>query len=332
MTRKRASRVECQLCPKGCILSDGHRGDCRSRVNINGRIKALSFNRPVSVHLDPIEKKPLSHFHPGAMIFSLACAGCNLHCLGCQNWEISQANPEDVPAYHMTADQVVAATRRMSSSLIALTYTEPVVSYEYSMAIARAARAANMKTVLVTAAYCNPKPWRALCKACDAANIDLKFMDNDLYRKYTTGTVKEVLRNIEIALEERVWTEVTNLLLPGVNDKPGDVGRMARWLVEHVGPDVPLHLSRFSPRYKLTNMPSTPLASLVRGRQEAREAGLHHVYIGNVTTKGGNDTVCPHDGTTVIERVGYRIVRNDLGADGKCPTCKRPVAGVWSGL
>jgi len=206
----------------------------------------------------------------------------------------------------------VAATRRAQARLIALTYTEPIVSYEYSVAIAQAASAAGMETALVSAAYCEEKPWRALCKVVQAATIDVKFIDDALYRKYCDGMLAPVQRALEIAREEQVWLEISNLVIPGLNDHAGDVGRLAQWIVRALGPDVPFHLLAFTPRYKLTNVPPTPLASLVRGRQEAQDAGVRHVYVGNLAVPGGEDTLCPSCKAALVTRVGHAVQANKL--------------------
>ncbi|MFQ5645696.1 MAG: AmmeMemoRadiSam system radical SAM enzyme [bacterium] len=324
-----SSPVECELCPKACRIEHGFSGDCRVRVNINGRLISLVYGRPVAVHLDPIEKKPLFHFLPGTRIFSLATAGCNLHCQNCQNWQISQANPEETDAYDLPPKKVIERAIRNRCPSIAYTYSDPSIYYEYAYDTSLMARDAGIKNVLVTAGYLSPAPGRKLARVVDAANIDLKFFDDRLYKKVTSGSLKPVLNNIEISKEEGVWVELTNLLIPTLNDDLKMIARMCRWIVKHAGPETPLHFSRFHPDYKMRNLPPTPADFMKKAVKVAKENGLRHVYLGNLLSETGENTYCPMDNTLLIERTGYTIMRYNLDEQGRCPVCQTRLSGVF---
>jgi pyruvate formate lyase activating enzyme len=320
--------VQCQLCPKACRIAPGQSGECRIRINVDGRLLAVTHGFPCAVHVDPIEKKPLFHFLPGTPIFSIATAGCNLHCKNCQNWEISQANPEDIQAYDLPPDKVVEVARARGCTSIAYTYTEPLVYYEYALEASTRAREAGLRNVLVTAGYVNPAPARRLFEVTDAANIDLKAMDDGFYRDVCSATLGPVLDTLVLAREMGVWVEVTNLVIPTLNDEPAMIRKLARWVVDNLGADTPVHFSRFSPRFKMQNLPPTPESTLLEARAEAQDAGVRHVYIGNVPGSEGETTFCPEDGTRLIRRIGFTVESSAL-KDGCCPGCGTPVAGVW---
>jgi pyruvate formate lyase activating enzyme len=323
--------VQCELCPKACVIAAGERGDCRIRVNLEGELRAVTYGLPTAVHIDPIEKKPLNHFRPGSAILSVATVGCNLHCRNCQNWTLSQANPEDVDNVSLPPDALVALARRQQVPMVAFTYSEPLTYYEYTLEGAEAARAAELDSVLVSAGYANPTPLRRLYKAISAANVDLKAFSDEFYRSVCGGTLKPVLDGLVIAKEEDVWLEVTNLVIPTLNDDPKMLAAMARWMVENLGADTPLHLSRFTPRYRLENLPPTPEQTLDRLADVAQEEGLHYVYVGNVLGSGRQNTRCWNCQLMLVERRGYVIVHNALSATGgRCPRCGTRVAGVWS--
>jgi pyruvate formate lyase activating enzyme len=321
--------VQCSLCPKECRIGEGQAGDCRIRMNLDGRLRAVTYGLPVAVHVDPVEKKPFYHWYPGARILSLATAGCNLHCQGCQNWEISQANPEGVEAHPIAPDEAVAIAAREGVRLLAFTYTEPFAYYEYAYDTAVAARLAGMKTALVTAGYVNETPARAMFKVVDAATIDVKAFDEGFYRDVCGGGLRPVLRTLEVAREEGAWLEVSNLIVPGMSDDPGKIRLLARWIREHLGADTPLHFLRFTPRYRMENLPPTPVKTLEWAWKTALDEGLRFVYVGNVPGHASEATRCPSCGRVVVARTGYRDVRSEAGADGKCPACGAAVAGRW---
>lgn len=320
--------LECELCPKMCRIAEGQSGECRVRVHLDGKLHSVIYGLPCSVHVDPIEKKPLFHFHPGSTILSIATVGCNLHCLNCQNWQISQANPEDGEHYDVPVDKLLALARRSESRSIAYTYTDPSIYFEYARDAAKAARAEGLRNVLVTAGYMNPAPARELLAVADAANVDLKSIRDDFYRQICDATLAPVQTYLKLAREAGVWVEVTNLVIPTLNDGEDDLRQLAEWIRDALGPDVPLHFSRFAPRYRLQNLPPTPESALDRARRIAMDVGLRYVYVGNVRGTEGENTYCPGCGTAVIERFGYQIRSMRLRA-GKCPQCATPVAGVW---
>ncbi len=322
--------VTCELCPHQCVIPEGAAGDCRIRVNLGGRLRATTYGRPSSIHIDPIEKKPLYHFRPATPILSLATAGCNLHCLNCQNWQISQRGGEEMEeVYRAEPEELVAAAREQGCPSLAYTYSEPIVWYEYVEDTARLARAAGLANVFVTAAYINPKPLRRLCRVLDATQADLKAFDDGFYRRINGASLKPVLDALVIFREEGVWLEVSNLVIPTLNDDLAMIRRMVAWIISALGPDTPLHLLGFHPQYRMRNLPPTPAETLKRARAEALDAGLAYVYIGNVAGDAGNSTWCPRDGTLLIGRSGFVITHYALTPQGRCPTCGESIPGVW---
>jgi pyruvate formate lyase activating enzyme len=316
------------LCPKECTLSPGEAGDCRVRVNLDGRLRSLVYGFPCAINVDPVEKKPFFHFLPGTTMLSLATVGCNLHCLNCQNWEISQANPEDSTASQCPPEQVVGLAQQHRCRSVACTYTEPLVYYEYTLDIARSARNAGVRTVLVTAAYISPEPWKRLLEVVDAVTIDLKFMSDDLYHTVCDASLKPVLDAIVAAKEAGVWVEVSNLVIPTLNDRPEDLRRLSQWVKDSLGVETPLHFLGFYPRYKMQHLPPTSDHTLQMARDAAKAVGLKFVYVGNVTCPDGQDTHCPSCDRLLVERSGFTVLQNRI-RDGHCPDCGKAVAGVW---
>jgi pyruvate formate lyase activating enzyme len=319
----------CELCPKRCRIEEGRSGDCRARIVVDGEPRAVTYGRPCTVHIDPIEKKPLFHFLPGTRIFSVATAGCNLHCKNCQNWTISQAAPQDVRNLRLPPDRLTAAASAQGCRSIAYTYTEPVIYYEYVLDSSILARERGLRNVTVTAGFINEEPLKRLCGVIDASNTDLKAFSDNFYREVCDARLKPVLDGLALMKQEGVWVEVTNLVIPTFNDDPDMIRRMCGWILAHLGADTPLHFSRFHPMYKLRNLPPTPVDFLMKARREAMEIGLHYVYVGNVLGTDAENTYCPRDGTLLIRRMGYSILENVL-KDGRCPKCNEKIAGVWS--
>jgi len=324
-----AEAIQCALCPKACIIEPGQSGECRIRVNLAGTLRAVTYGFPCSVHLDPIEKKPLFHFLPGTQILSLATVGCNLHCKFCQNWEISQRNPETVAASPCTPEQVPGIAKREGVASVAYTYTEPLAYYEYTLDCCTACRKAGLKNVLVTAGYINKEPLKALCEVADAANIDLKAYSDTFYRDICGGSLKPVLDTLVLTKSMGLVVEVTNLVVPTLNDSDDGLTKLSRWVKENMGAETPLHFSAFTPRYQMRHLPPTPPETLLRARELARAEGLKHVYIGNVLAKDGGNTVCSTCGMRLIERQRYVVVRNRLDTEGRCPICRSEVYGLW---
>jgi pyruvate formate lyase activating enzyme len=327
------SAVKCTLCPHECVLRPGERGGCRARINYQGKLVTLVYGKAISANpYDPVEKKPLFHFLPGARCFSIATAGCNLHCKFCQNYSISQLNPEDADprdVYDLPPDQVAALAARNGCRAVAYTYSEPIIYFEYTRDCQRAARALGIKNILVTAGYINEKPLRELCRETDAINLDIKSFDDDFYRNVCGGSLEPVLKGLRTMQEEGVWLELTNLVVPTLNDNLETIKRMCGWIVKNAGPEAPLHFSRFHPMYQLTQLPPTPAEILIQARETALAEGIRYVYVGNVEVAGGGDTVCPGCRRTLIRRQGYTILELNLKG-GKCAFCGREIPGRWS--
>ena len=275
-------RVECQLCPHRCRIADGKTGICCSRRNVEGVLVSEVYGKPCSLAIDPIEKKPLYHFHPGTKCLSLACTGCNFHCQNCQNHEISQVSPTDVGHYRLAPADVVSLCREHHCPGIAYTYTEPLTYIEYVTDTARLARESGLWNILVTAGYVCQEPLNDLLPYLDAANIDLKSFSDDIYQRVSGGRLSTVLDTILTMHRAGVWVELTNLIIPGVNDDMQMIRRMCRWIAANGLADNPLHFSRFFPHYRMLDVPPTPVRTLNEARQIAYEEGISHVYLGNV--------------------------------------------------
>ena len=321
-------KVQCELCPKMCLIEPGQSGECRVRINIDGVLRTVVYGFPCSIRTDPVEKKPLFHFLPGTPILSIATVGCNLHCRNCQNWEISQANPEDSRAVSCPPKRLVELTQNQRCPSLAYTYTDPVIYYEYTYDTAKLARDKGIRNVLVTAGYINPEPWKRLLEFIDAANIDLKGMTDKFYREVCSATLKPVQDALVMAKAAGVMVEVTNLVIPTLNDKPEEIGELARWVRANLGTDTPIHFSQFYPRYQMLHLPPTPAQTLEKARQIAISEGLHYAYIGNISSKEGQNTYCPSCKTLLIERSGFTVLQNRL-TNGRCPDCSTEIYGVW---
>lgn len=324
----KSGKVVCGICPHRCILAPGDRSVCRSKVNLGGTLYSLAYGNPCAVNIDPIEKKPLFHFKPRSKSFSIAAAGCNLRCLNCQNWEISQARPHEVRHHELFPDQVVETARKSGSISIAYTYSEPVTFFEYTLDTATRARKAGIDNILVSAGYINPRPLRELCKVLDGANINLKSMSDEIYRRLNGARLDPVLSTFKTLHRQGVHFEMTNLVVPGYVDDPDMVKRMCQWILENLGPDYPLHFLRFFPRYKLDRLAPTPVSTLTRFRELAMAEGIRYVYVGNVPGHEGNHTRCHQCGKLLIERQGYMIPTVNL-VGGRCKFCDTPIPGVW---
>ena len=320
--------LKCLRCPNECTIKEGELGDCHNHLNYNGKLYTIAYGNPCAVHIDPIEKKPLMHFLPESNAFSIATAGCNLACLNCQNWSISQKSPRETRNFDLMPDKVVEAAIESDCESIAYTYSEPITFYEYAYDTAILARNAGIKNVMVSAGYINEEPMRKLARVMDAANIDLKSFKDSIYLKLNAGKLEPILRTLKILNEEGVWLEITNLIVPGWTDDFDMIREMCDWLYENGFADNPLHFSRFQPLYKLTQLPPTPLSSLTKARKIALDAGIKYVYIGNVPGTEAENTFCPNCHKTLIKRRGYMVLSNHI-KNGKCEYCNEPIAGVW---
>jgi len=319
--------VQCGTCPHECVVLPDKRGRCRTRVNIDGKLYTISFGNPCTANVDPVEKKPLLHFYPGTKAFSIAVAGCNFRCLNCQNWEISQTSPDKTRNYSYPPQEVVSMATRYGCRSIAYTYSEATTFYEYMFDTAVAARKAGVKNIWVTNGYMSQEALGRLCDVIDAVNIDLKSFSETIYMNLNGGHLGPVLESLKTVHQRNVWLEMTNLMIPTYNDNMEMVKRMCAWILENLGPDYPLHFSRFHPQYKLVHLPPTPVEVLVGAREIAKQAGLHYVYIGNVPGLAEN-TECSKCKKEIVQRRGYTVLANHVN-HGKCEFCKAPVSGRW---
>jgi pyruvate formate lyase activating enzyme len=322
------SLIRCQLCARNCMLREGDRGLCRARVNVNGELRSLVYGRPITIHVDPIEKKPFYHFLPGAAAYSLATSGCPLRCKFCQNWEISQSRPEDYAQTPVSPKQVAEAAVERGAPVIAFTYNEPTVFIEYLTDIARAGRPLGRKSVLVSCGYMTEAPLKEMCEVLDAIKVDLKGFSETFYNEVSEAELKPVLRSIRQIARSGTHLEIVNLMVPSLNDSEELVTDLTEWIAGELGPDVPLHFTRFHPDYQLTNMPPTPIRTLERAREIAMARGIRYCYVGNAPGHPGNHTYCPGCGKTVIEREGFLVSAINL-KDGCCARCGTHIPGVW---
>jgi len=319
---------KCQLCPNECNIKEGDPGDCRTRVTENGKLYSIAYGNPCSANIDPIEKKPLFHFLPQSRVFSVATAGCNLACLNCQNWQISQKSPKETRNYELMPPDLVASAKKNNCDSIAYTYSEPIVFYEYMYDTAQIAKEQGIKNVMITAGYIKEKPLRNLCKYIDAANVDLKSFSNETYMRLNAGDLDTVLKTLKILKEEGVWLEITNLIVPDWTDDLDMIEEMCNWLYENGFADNPLHFSRFTPLYKLKHLPPTPASTLNKAREIAFSAGLKYVYIGNAPGNEGEDTYCPNCNKNIINRRGFYILQMHV-TNNQCDYCGEEISGVW---
>jgi pyruvate formate lyase activating enzyme len=324
-----ARGIMCRICPNECVLKEGEISKCNNRKVYKSSLYTLAFGNPCSVNVDPIEKKPLFHFLPGSKAYSIATAGCNLVCLNCQNWTISQTSPDKTRNYDMMPDKVVEQAIMNNCRSIAYTYSEPTTFYEYVYETSILARKAGIKNVVKSNGYINPEPLKKLCSVIDAANIDLKSFNESTYLKLTGGKLKPVLDSLKVYREMGIWLEITNLVVPAWTDKLDEIRMMCRWLADNGFEKTPLHFSRFYPLHKLEQLPPTPLEVLQNAAKVATDEGLKYVYTGNVPGNEIADTKCFSCGSKVVLRQGFRIVSNNI-KDNKCSKCGKTIEGVWN--
>jgi len=321
--------IQCDLCPKRCRVSKGKRGACRVRENRDGKYYSLVYGNPCAVHLDPIEKKPFFHVLPSTTSFSLATVGCNFQCKFCQNWEISQASPEDVYSYDVPPEMIVKKAKEAGAHSIAYTYVEPTIFYEYMVEICQLVKKAGLLNVCHSNGFINSEPLKNLCKVMDAANIDLKGFTEAFYRDVCSGELTPVLETLRTLKKEKVHLEITNLVIPTLNDDLLGLKEMCLWIKKELGEDTPIHFSRFYPLYKLRSLPPTPVSTLEKARNVALSTGLEFVYIGNIPGHQGEHTFCPKCKKLLIQRIGYMVGENHLKG-GKCSFCGKPIPGIWT--
>ena len=320
--------VRCQLCAQSCLIAEGERGRCKARMNRKGRLKSLVYGRPISVHVDPIEKKPFFHFLPGRAAFSMATSGCPLSCKFCQNWEISQARPEDFRPTYLSPDRIVRESLRRRAPILAFTYNEPTVFTEYLCDIARIARREGRRSALVSCGFMQQAPLAEMCEVLDAIKIDLKGFSEEFYREVCSARLAPVLRSIRQVAASGTHLEIVNLVVPTLNDSAAMLTELSKWVVGELGPDVPVHFTRFHPDYQLRNLPPTPVTTLEKAREIGMRHGMHYAFVGNVPGHEGNSTYCPQCGEVVIRRHGFLIQETTID-EGRCAKCQHPISGVW---
>lgn len=321
--------IQCELCPRQCLLPPGRRGRCRVRENRAGRGTTLVYGNPCLVQLDPVERKPFFHVVPGARALSISTVGCPLECAFCEVWDMALASPEDVYAYDLPPEKVVEQAKTARARAISYAYGEPAAFYEYMADTALLAKKAGLLNLLHTSGFIAREPLRALLGSLDAVNIDLKSFDPKFYREICAGELEFVLESLRQLKAAGIHVEITNLLIPGLNDDPALVRRMCLWIAKELGAGVPLHFARFYPLFKLSNLPPTPVSALDRARAVAREAGLHYVYVAKVPGHEGENTFCPGCRKAVIRRLGFVIEETRLNG-GACGWCGVPIPGRWA--
>ncbi len=323
-------QIQCDLCPRACKLRDGQQGLCYVRACENQQIVLTTYGRSSGFAIDPIEKKPLKHFLPGTPILSFGTAGCNLACKFCQNWDMSKSREMDTLAAAASPVQLAHAAKRTGCRSIAYTYNDPVIFHEYAIDIAQACREHDIRSVAVTAGYICPEPREEFFSAMDATNIDLKAFTEDFYYKLCGAHLQQVLETIEYVYHEtETWMELTTLLIPGKNDSRAELEAMCQWIVERLGPDVPIHFTAFRPEWKMLDVPRTPQDTLTQARSIAMEAGIRYAYTGNVHDPQGNSTWCHHCGEMLIERDWHQLGQWNLDEAGACSNCGTALAGVF---
>jgi pyruvate formate lyase activating enzyme len=321
-------RIQCDLCPRDCKLHEGQRGHCFVRMREGDALVLTTYGRSSGFCVDPVEKKPLNHFHPGSSILSFGTAGCNLACKFCQNWDISKAKDMDRLMDSASPEAIARAAAECGSSSVAFTYNDPVIFAEYAMDAADACRERGIHSVAVTAGYIHREPAKAFYAKMDAANVDLKAFTEEFYFRQTGAHLKPVLDTLAfIRHETDCWLEITTLLIPGLNDGADEIAQLSRWVMRELGSEVPIHFTAFHPDYRMRDIPATPASTLVRAREVAIGEGLHYVYTGNVHNAEGDTTFCPGCHAALIERDWYRIDAYRLTQEGACPHCGHAIAG-----
>lgn len=321
--------IQCELCPRRCVVPKGKRGYCGVRENRGGKYYSLVYGNPCAFNLDPIEKKPLFHVLPSTTSLSIATVGCNFHCKFCQNWEISQSSPEDVYSYDVPPELVVQKAGEMGAHSVAYTYVEPTIFIEYMLDTAKLVRKAGLLNVMHSNGFINREPLEQLSTVLDAANIDLKSYSQEFYRELCEGHLHPVLETLKTLRKTGVHVEITNLVIPTQNDDMVMIKDMCLWIKDELGEDTPVHFARFYPLYKLKTLPPTPVSTLEKAKHVAGDAGLNYVYIGNVPGHEGENTFCPGCGKMIIQRAGYMVVEMHI-RDGRCRYCGKPIPGIWA--
>ena len=328
--RPTGPHIQCTLCPLFCVIPEGEAGMCRVRVNRDRKLYTMVYGQPCSVAFHPMEQGPIFHAFPGSQCLGIATAGCNLRCKYCQNWQMSQFDAEETDNYDLPPERVVNLAKEKRCEIVVFAYTEPIIFYEYALDTAKIAKAEGLKTVMVTAGYVDVQPLKDLCKYMDVVRIDLKGFSEKFYKDVVGGTLQPVLTAAKTVYEDGTWLEIVDPLVPGYNDSPEEIQEMCSWMIENLGPEVPLHFLKFFPAYKMRNFPPTSEKVLSRSRQIAMDLGLNYVYVGNLPGHEGENTFCPNCGKRLIARVGYLGITENNISDDKCRFCGCPIPGIWT--
>jgi len=320
--------ITCGLCPQGCVTSPGETGFCKARKNVLGEYKALTYGQPVSLHNDPIEKKPLNHVLPGTFAFSIGHTGCNLRCKHCQNWQLSQAAPGSLRSRPTTPADLVRLAKKAGSSCLAFTYNEPTTFIEYILDCSKEANKNNLGAVVVSNGFINQGPQNELAKNLIAYKVDLKGFSEKFYLDICGGELKPVLDGLVRLKKLGMWVEIVNLVIPTLNDDQKELDSMTKWVVGNLGKDVPIHFTRFHPMYKIRNLPPTPVSTLEKARELAVSNGVRYAYAGNVPGHKYGNTYCHNCNALLINRYGYNVTLSNF-KNGKCLKCQRDIPGVW---
>jgi pyruvate formate lyase activating enzyme len=323
------NKVQCNLCVHRCVISSEMKGICKVRENCSGILYTKVYGQTIARNIDPIEKKPLYHFYPGSKTYSIATPGCNFRCRFCQNWDISQVVDEEIleSGQKITPEQIVVKAKQAECQSIAYTYTEPTVFFEYSYDTARLAHEAGLNNIYVTNGYMITEMLEMINSYLDAVNVDLKAFRDETYRRIIGAHLQPVLDSLKKIKQLDIWLEVTSLIIPGINDDPHEIRDMASFVATELGVDVPWHISRFFPAYKMKEIPVTPVKTMQMAKEIGLEAGLHHVYLGNIADNEYMNTTCPQCGQLLIERTNFGVMKNNI-KDNRCPNCGMEIAGV----
>ena len=321
-------KVRCNLCFRECVTKDGEIGFCRNRINKGGEYYTLVYGIPCAVQIDPIEKEPQHHMLAGSEILCIGTASCNFRCKFCHNWHMSQRNIYQTRNYDLPPEKIVELAIKNNYPTISFTYNEPTVFYEYMLDIAKLAQKKGIKILFHSNGSMSPEPLRELLKYTDAVTIDLKGFTNKFYSEASSASLEPVLETLKIIKEEGKWLEIVNLIIPTLNDDPKDIKRMCEWIRKNLGDEVPIHFNRFSPTYKMQNLPPTPIKTLEKARDIAKEVGIKYVYIGNVPGHEGNSTYCPSCKKRLVRRIHFAILENRI-KEGRCPFCGEKIPGLW---
>ncbi len=324
--KKLNNNLQCILCPHFCVIEPGQYGKCGVRINIDQKLITLNYSKLIGLHVDPIEKKPLFHFLPGSQVMSFGTAGCNMSCLHCQNWHMSQKKVSD-DSQRISPEEIVKLTLKHGCKVIAYTYNEPTIFFEFMLDCAKLARKNGIKNIMVSNGFINPEPLKELCQFIDGVNIDLKAFNDNFYKNICDARLEPVKNSLRTLKENGVWFEITNLIIPTKNDDMVEIEQMCKWIKGELGQGVPIHFSRFRPNYKLNSIQQTPKKTL-ESAKEIAEKYLDYVYVGNIWIENAENTYCPKCKALVVKRDGYNVVMNEI-TNSKCE-CGQKIDGVWT--